>query len=445
MNLRTLREHPRNSAVIPTPHTRAFASTLIRVYLRFRIHHMKPCIFLLALCLSCAAAEYAAFEKSPHDYWTRPLTDRFTRIKADLESGRLALDTTSERACLLSLLKALDVPASSQMLVFSTTSLQLRFITPQNPRALFFSEDLYIGYIPGARIEIVSLDPALGGIYYIFDLPLAGQPVRVERSDRCMNCHAKEDTGDVPGLVVKSVLPSPAGGSVTAYRIGKSGHSIPFADRFGGWYLTGKHNIAQHWGNAIGRYNSGVLQKIPIEPGKHFDFARYPAATSDILPQLLHEHQVGFVNRVVEATYLTRTHLAASGGNLTPQQSTELDEKARAITRYILFADEVPLPAGGIEGDATFRADFARNRRPAKDGTSLKDLDLHTRLLRHRCSYMIYSAVFTGLPPEMKQRIHRHLATALSETKPAPEYAYLPAPEKRAIRTILQATLPDFP
>jgi hypothetical protein len=58
---------------------------------------------------------------------------------------------------------------------------------------------------------------------------------------------------------------------------------------------------------------------------------------------------------------------------------------------------------------------------------------------------MIYSAVFTGLPPEMKQRIHCHLAAALSETKPAPEYAYLPTPEKRAIRTILQATLPDFP
>ena len=44
----------------------------------------------------------------------------------------------------------------------------------------------------------------------------------------------------------------------------------------------------------------------------------------------------------------------------------------------------------------------------------------------------------------MKQRIHRHLAAALSETKPAPEYAYLLAPEKRAIRTILKATLPEL-
>ena len=58
---------------------------------------------------------------------------------------------------------------------------------------------------------------------------------------------------------------------------------------------------------------------------------------------------------------------------------------------------------------------------------------------------MIYSAVFTGLPPEMKQRIHRHLAAALSETKPDPEYAYLPAMEKRQIRTILKATIHDLP
>src|SRR5258708_6761674 len=151
------------------------------------------CLFLLA---GAALASDRAFDQPPHEYWTRPLGDRFTRLKAAVESGRVVLDGSGEKPFLLSLLHALDVPASSQMLVFSTTSLQLRLITPANPRSLFFNEDVYVGYIPGGRIEIVSLDPALGGIYYIFDIPRGAEPLRAERSNRCMNCHAAEETGN---------------------------------------------------------------------------------------------------------------------------------------------------------------------------------------------------------------------------------------------------------
>src|ERR1041384_392816 len=157
-------------------------------------------------------ANYEAIDQPPHNYWKRPLKDRFTLLKDDLEAGRVPLDYSSEKAFLISVLRAFRIPASSQMLVFSTTSLQLRFISPSNPRALFFNEDVYLGYIPGARMEIVSLDPEVGGIFYIFDIPRAGEPIRVERSDRCMNCHAGDDTGHVPGLVIKSVVPGPTGG-----------------------------------------------------------------------------------------------------------------------------------------------------------------------------------------------------------------------------------------
>jgi hypothetical protein len=37
-----------------------------------------------------------------------------------------------------------------------------------------------------------------------------------------------------------------------------------------------------------------------------------------------------------------------------------LDAEARAFTRYVLFADEVPLPAGGIVGDSAYKADFLK-------------------------------------------------------------------------------------
>ena len=405
-------------------------------------------LLLILPALLCAAAalpepDYRELDRPPHEYHTRQPRDRFTRLKADLESGRLALDRSSEKAFVISLLGALEIPVTSQMLVFSTTSLQLRLITPSNPRALFFNEEIYIGWVPGGRIEVLGLDPELGAIFYIFDPPREGAPVRVERSERCMNCHAGDDTGRVPGIVVKSVVPGPSGGSLNAFRLGETGHGIPFDQRFGGWYVTGQNKISP-WGNVVGRFSGGQLLKTTITPGTLFDFARYPVGTSDILPQLLHEHQAGFVNRVVEAGYRARTYLHYDGARLTPAHAALLDEQARLLTRYLLFADEAPL-LPGMTVDAAFKADFLKTRRAVPGGASLKDFDLQTRMFRNRCSYMIYNPIFTALPRELKQRIYAQLGSALSTTKPNAEYGYLPAAEKQVIRTILKATLTDLP
>lgn len=293
-----------------------------------------------------------AFDQPPHHYWQRPLHDRFTRLKAEVEAGRIVLDGRGEKPFLLSLLQALDIPASSQMLVFSTTSLQLRLITPSNPRALFFNEDVYVGYIPGGRIEVVSIDPALGGIYYIFDIPRGNGVFAAERSDRCMNCHAAEDTAGFPGLVIKSVIPGVRGGSLDSFRQGEAGHSVPFSQRFGGWYVTGAETFGPLLGNIVGQLSPAGLTKYSVAPGTEFDWARYPTAASDVLPQLLHEHQIGFVNRAVAATYRTRALLER--GPIDDAGRAQLDRTAREFTRYLLFADETPLPAGGGPGRCRF-------------------------------------------------------------------------------------------
>ncbi len=408
---------------------------------------------LLLAASACAEPSYKNFDEPPHNYHTAPLKDRFTKLKSDLESGRIPLDQSSEKAFVLSLLKVLDVPATSQMLVFSTTSLQLRFITPRNPRAIFFNDGLYLGYIPGAKIEILSMDPELGAIFYMFDIPRdspsnpSGQRITVERSERCVNCHTREDTGFVPGVVIKSVIPGPTGGSLKTFRKERTGHDIPFAERFGGWYVTGDrsdHAIAGEWANTIGRYAGEGITKTAVQPGQLFDFSKYPVATSDILPQLVHEHQAGCANRILQASYRARTAFYQDKDKLTPAHYAELDEQARLLVRYFLFADEVPLPNGGIEGDAAFKKDFLTKRR-AVQGASLRDFDLHTRLFRFRCSYMIYSPEFEGLPSRMKQQVYIRLREALSVEKPMKEYAYMPAAEKQAIRTILKGTLTDLP
>lgn len=245
--------------------------------------------------------------------------------------------------------------------------------------------------------------------------------------------------------MIKSVVPGPGGGSLIAYRLEQTGHGIPFDQRFGGWYVTGTHGITNHAGNLTGRLDGATLTRIPILPGERFSFAKYLAPGSDILPQLLLEHQAGFVNRVVEAGYRVRAALHAGNGQLTDDQAVELDRQARVITRYLLFADEVPLPEGGVEGDAAYQKDFLANRRVGPDGRSLKDLDLRTRLFRHRCSYMIYSPVFAGLPLALKQRVYQRLDSALRVEQSDEEYAYLPSAEKQAIRNVLRATLSDLP
>jgi hypothetical protein len=104
-----------------------------------------------------------------HGYWTRPTNDRFTRLKKAIERGEITLAVDNDRAFLSDLLARLEVPVSSQLLVSSTTSLQKRWIRPSNPRALYFNEDTYVGYVPHGQIEVASLDPDVGSVFYYFD------------------------------------------------------------------------------------------------------------------------------------------------------------------------------------------------------------------------------------------------------------------------------------
>jgi hypothetical protein len=402
--------------------------------------------FVLALMVVAAAANDPLrllremdLAASPHNYYDIKTEDRFAQLQEELEAGRVVLDRSSEKAFLVSLLAALEIPVSSQMLVFSTTSLQLSLITPSNPRALYFNEDTYLGFIPGGKIEIVSIDPELGGIFYILDIPKSAvASLNIDRSRRCMNCHSGSETGYVPGLTIKSVVPGTRGGSVDAFRVDLTGHGISLSERFGGWYLTGEHGLTNHWANAIGRMVKGEVTKEPVIPGERFSYAKYPVEGSDILPQLIHEHQAGFVNRALQAAYVARIHLHR-GGEFSEERQREIDHFAGELARYILFADEAELPDGGIEGEAKFKEDFLRGRKVSKSGASLKDFDLKRRMFKHPCSYMIYTPLFEALPEVVKSGVMRELKKGLSEDDRT--YGHISKEEKRVVREILAETV----
>lgn len=398
---------------------------------------------LLWMLCNAAETDPLDFVAAPHRYHERTPSDPFTRIKAQLESGTLPLDRSSELATVRSLLKTLKIPESSQLLVFSTTSLQLGLISPSNPRALYFNEDTYIGWVPGGRIEVVSIDPELGGIFYIFDIPHDASPIRADRSGRCMNCHAGEDAGFVPGLVIKSVLPGPSGGSLESFRDVPAGHATPFTNRFGGWHVTGAAGFSNHWGNLTGRLSQGNLVRIPNPPGDRYRADRYPVPSSDFLAHCIHEHQIGFFNRAIAAGYRVRSHLHFDGPTLTPAHQGEVDADAEALARYLLFSDEAPFPVEAASGAGAFQADFLRDRRIV-GGHSLKDLNLKTRLFQHRCSYLITSEFFARLPDPLKSGVVQRIQSAIRDTNPETRIAAPPAEERRILRELLGDALPEF-
>ena len=113
--------------------------------------------------------------------------------------------------------------------------------------------------------------------------------------------------------------------------------------------------------------------------------------------------------------------------------------------RYLLFADEAPLPKGGLSGDPRFQADFLAKAKKAKDGSSLRDFDLKGKIFKYRCSYMLHSAVFRGMPGELKSAVAKKLRHALGDTAGDGEFAYLPKAERVSIRRILRETIPSLP
>jgi hypothetical protein len=79
------------------------------------------------------------FEKAPIHYSASAAIDAISRLSIRLASGDLSLGD-SEREIVRTLLRELNVPAESQLLVFLRTSLQRNRIGPKNPRALYYSD-----------------------------------------------------------------------------------------------------------------------------------------------------------------------------------------------------------------------------------------------------------------------------------------------------------------
>src|SRR5262249_27367906 len=131
--------------------------------------------------------------------------DRVSRLEQELQSGRVKLEKREgQTGYLPSLLKALQINPDSQALVFSKTSFQAAKISPANPRAIYFADDVSVGFVRGSDLlEIADIDPKQGVIFYSFDGET--NPPSFTRRDVCLQCHQSAATSGIPGLMVTSV------------------------------------------------------------------------------------------------------------------------------------------------------------------------------------------------------------------------------------------------
>ncbi len=99
---------------------------------------------LIILLITAPCFPQVDIEAPPINYSETKADNAVTRVIDQIESGGLSLDYDQDFGYLPALLQALDVSVSSQGLVFSKTSMQIQFLSPQTPRAVYFNDDIYI-------------------------------------------------------------------------------------------------------------------------------------------------------------------------------------------------------------------------------------------------------------------------------------------------------------
>ena len=395
--------------------------------------------YLCAITLGCYASGagaqiavrnqgYVPFSDAPINYRSNDLHDPVSRLQHQLESGKATLEYEPEHGYLRSVLQLLQVPPDSQTLVFSKTSFQYPKISPEHPRALYYNDDVYVGSVhEGKAIEIVSFDPMQGAIFYLLDEHKVEHPEFQRAELDCTQCHIAAGTRGIPGVLLRSVYPTPTGTLEPGSRSFITDQESPWSERWGGWYVTGNLAGGTHMGNGI-----------PTT----FDASTYLASGSDVVAHLVLAHQTQMHNLITLTNYKTRLALYAQGS------STQYERPAEQLLRYLLFTGEAPLPNGAqqtVGASSTFAREFAARGPRDSKGRSLRDFDLHARIFRYPCSYLIYSDSFDALPEPAREYVYRRLLEVLSGQDSSPDFARLTASDRLAILEILLDTKPNLP
>ena len=387
--------------------------------------------------------------------------NRVWRLQQRLHSGQLKLEWEPRWGYLRSLLKALDINIDSQVLVFSKTSLQTEQISAKTPRAIYFNDDTYVGWVQGSALtEFTVIDAEAGVVFFGLD-NRAEAPTQMEREGgRCLTCH---DTYSMMGGGVPRVLamsspvddPLDTRPFTTASEVDDR---TPVSQRWGGWYVTGHQGRQNHFGNLPLREEEG--QEALHRPAArdvatlaaYFDTGNYLTDKSDIAALMVLEHQAFVQNQITRVNYKVRSMMARDGhAQPAPHAWDQVNSKDQAMMRTMIepllralfCADAVPLD-DRIASSSGFASRFSAQGPRDRKGRSLRELDLNRRLLRYPLSYLIYSEHFDALPDYVLDYIGTRIVGALTGTDNTGLGAQLSASDREAIKQILIDTKPRF-
>lgn len=427
--------------------------------------NISPVVPVAVVCLSlcCPRNECHAqmdFEHPPVRYMEVAPQGAIAKLQEGLNAGQQKLEYDPQKGYLPAVLKALGIPASSQTLVFSKTSLQLHRITPRRPRAIYFNDDTYIGWVQGGEVlEVSTVDPQLGTVFYTLSQHETESPAFVRDQGQCLTCHASSRTQGVPGSLVRSVFVNASGQPEFGSGTFDTTDTSPFEKRWGGWYVSGTHGEMRHMGNLILR-NGGRPEDLDRDAGANVtdlstlvNVSPYLQPTSDIVALMVLEHQTHLHNLLTLANFETRFALHYNEvmnealnrpeGHLSESTQRRIATVGDKLLSGLLFTGEFQLTSP-VQGVSTFAADFQSQGPKDPQGRSLRDLDLNRRLFKYPCSFLICSSSFDALPEEVRDYVARRLMNVLSGEDQSEEFSHLSAADRQAIREILQGVKPEL-
>ena len=419
----------------------------------------------IAVVQTCVGSVFAQmdFEHEPINYSKTKPTDRISKLVAKLDSGSIELKHDDAHGYLQSLLNHLEIPVSSQTLVFSKTSFQRHRISRKTPRALYFNDDVYVGWVQhGDMIELSTADPKLGAIFYTLDQSTDEPPKFQRQTDHCMICHASTHTRRVPGHIMRSVYTDRSGMPVFASGTFRTDHKSPFDERWGGWFVTGTHGSQRHMGN---EFVASKLEpdKLDVESGANvtsladrIDTSPYLGEHSDVVALMVLAHQVALHNAITTANYSARRTirdaevmnkaLDREDGFESESAKRRFTSAANQLVEWLLMVDETEL-TGPVAGTSGFAKEFEAMGPFDKSGRSLRQLDLKRRMFKYPCSFLIYSEAFDAIPDRLRNEVYQRMWDILTGKDTSEEFEHLSEKDRLAIRSILIETktgLPDF-
>lgn len=379
------------------------------------------------------------YNEPPIDYAENIPSDPVFQLKQQVERGSVELEYNDPHGFLVSVLSTLDIPVESQVLVGSKTSLHREVISPRNPRAVYFNDNVYVGWARWAPLlEIISMDPGQGSRFYVIAQSETNN-VHVVRHLTCVQCHVSSKSLGVPGPLLRSFevdeqgVPDDLTGNTLVT------HETPLEKRWGGFYVTGSLGNQDHMGNLFGLADrQNRAQNIDFNNHltnleDYFETENYLRDDSDIAALMVLDHQVHMHNFITRLHFDATLHLTRYG------HMRYLKEEVEAFLRYLMFADEAQLQSP-LKAEGDFVRAFEQRGPHDEQGRSLREFDLHTRLFRYPVSYLICTSSFDALPEELRRYLARRITEVLNGTDSRIELKNVEKNVRLAALEILEAT-----